>query len=176
MSIFTFCKFYFHPKSHRFPHPWQVEPAHHTVLDQSSEVFSMFFWDGRCLMTFASLIIIFLFITVKPLWNNLHCIKSYRSWADLTWNCIKIYISANSLVVVPVCSDWVSAGAGRGQCNQRCRPGRAGHHAHRSQSDYLHTPSSRWTAPSTSHARLTTPSHLQRKHKGWTMNRIPGRR
>lgn len=97
---------------------------------------------------------------------QVNVLEMYRS-------CVKVCMCV-SPVTAPVCSDWVSAGAGRGQCNQRCHPGRAGHHAHRSQSGYLHTPSSRWTAPSTSHARLTTPSHLDRKHMGWTMTRIPG--
>lgn len=62
--------------------------------------------------------------------------------------------------VSPVCSDWVSAEAGLGRCSQRCRPGRGELHAPRSQPGYLRIPSDQWTAPSTSRARSTTPSHL----------------
>lgn len=65
-----------------------------------------------------------------------------------------------ALSLSPVCSGWVSEGAGPGQCSRRCRPGREELHALRSQPGYLRIPSDRWTAPSTSHARSTKPSHL----------------
>lgn len=70
------------------------------------------------------------------------------------------YQRAPTVSPLPACSDWGSAAAGPGRCSRTCRPEPAEPRGRRSPGGCRHTPSDRCSAPSTSHAHWTIPSHL----------------
>lgn len=99
----------------------------------------------------------------KALDSLLLLMEAYSSWL---LNSLPTAIQLPYVYSWPVCFALGSAAAGPSHCNQRCRPGPGGLHAPRFQLDCWQTLSAQSFAPSTLHARWTTPSHLEKDEEG----------